>query len=270
MPHVVPHDVVDFINRSVPPDINIFVADSNVGPLVTVMELTERIPEHLLQLDTSEFAALIAAMSALKVAVDSFRKLSMRDKQTQNTFALSPIVAFGNLTPLRILRDQLAKCPDQVPAPGTAQLNFIPDLAQRDTLRTDLGTVATALSHDEWKAATILSGSLIEALLLWAIKLHTNDIPNAIAALVGRGDFSRAPDAGNPDAWNLFQYIHVAREMNEIESQTADVVDAVRDFRNLIHPGLSIRSGQSCTRGTAHTAYGGLQLVIEDLSKRHP
>ena len=155
---------------------------------------------------------------------------------------------------------------------GVPALEFVKVVAHREALRVDVSTVEGALANSEWKAATILAGSLIEALLLWAITERAADVPAAISTLVFHGELSKkeAPDATEPENWKLFQFIPVARELNEICERTATIVNEVRDFRNLIHPGLAVRSGQACTRGTAHTAYGAVQLVVEDLAKRHP
>jgi hypothetical protein len=50
-----------------------------------------------------------------------------------------------------------------------------PDLAE--ALRADIATASSALRNGEWKAATVLSGSVIEALLLWALqKTHAPTI----------------------------------------------------------------------------------------------
>jgi hypothetical protein len=258
MPHVVPSDVVGYIDRSVRPDITNRVSDSNVSQLLALLELIEEVPRHLLQLDSSNYAALIAATADLQARVDAYRSMSLRDRMSGTDNVLLPsLSAFGDATALKIIRDQLAQCPDEVPTPTTAALKF--------------STVASSLANNEWKAATILAGSLIEALLLWAIKQRTTDVPAVISALVKSGVFKgkQAPDPGDPDDWKLFQYIPVARELKEIEPRTAKIADEVRDFRNLIHPGLTVRSGQACTRGTAHSAYGALQLVIEDLTKTH-
>jgi hypothetical protein len=272
MPHVVPSDVVGYIDRSVRPDITNRVSDSNVSQLLALLELIEEVPRHLLQLDSSNYAALIAATADLQARVDAYRSMSLRDRMSGTDNVLLPsLSAFGDATALKIIRDQLAQCPDEVPTPTTAALKFIVDPVQREAIRIDLSTVASSLANNEWKAATILAGSLIEALLLWAIKQRTTDVPAVISALVKSGVFKgkQAPDPGDPDDWKLFQYIPVARELKEIEPRTAKIADEVRDFRNLIHPGLTVRSGQACTRGTAHSAYGALQLVIEDLTKTH-
>jgi hypothetical protein len=38
-----------------------------------------------------------------------------------------------------------------------------------------------------------------------------------------------------------------------------------KDFRNLVHPGRAARLNQACNRGTAYSAVGALEHVIEDL-----
>lgn len=73
---------------------------------------------------------------------------------------------------VEIVRSALAKCLDEGPATVASSLVFIKgasDTALRVALQTDLGSVERALSNGEWKAATVVAGSIIEALLLWAI-----------------------------------------------------------------------------------------------------
>ena len=73
------------------------------------------------------------------------------------------------LNPITIIRQALSKCPDENPPASTTELNFISDTDLRTSLRIDIGAVNKALSNCEWKAATVLAGSAIEALLLWCI-----------------------------------------------------------------------------------------------------
>jgi len=41
-----------------------------------------------------------------------------------------------------------------------------------------------------------------------------------------------------------------------------------KDFRNLIHPGKSVRLGQECNKGTALAAAAAIEFVTADLTKR--
>ena len=236
-----------------------------------IVDLAEKIPGRLLRLDSPKYVGFLAALANLRLEIERFQAQVGTDRNFQGGW-LEPMLAFDSLDAISLLRREILACRDEGPGVQTTGLEFISDVSQRETLRVDLGSVETALANNEWKAATILAGSLIEALLLWAVKKRATDVPGAIAALVKRSVFmgKQAPDSSAPDNWNLFQYIRVARELNEIEQRTETIAVEVRDFRNLIHPGLSVRSGQTCTRGTAHAAYGALQLTIEDLAKRRP
>jgi hypothetical protein len=45
----------------------------------------------------------------------------------------------------------------------------------RKNLRLDMSAANRALANSEWKAATVLAGSVVEALLLWAIQRRSSD-----------------------------------------------------------------------------------------------
>jgi hypothetical protein len=148
--------------------------------------------------------------------VSGFRNLTKRDKQTNNTYPISPMAAYDNLNPLAVIKRELAKCPDSVPRSDLPDLPFIKEAQLRDTLRKDLSSAAGALAHDEWKAATVLAGSVTEALLLWSLELKSTDLIPAIASLDASGAFktARKPDATQLDRWDLAQ-IYNRRQVSE-------------------------------------------------------
>ena len=89
---------------------------------------------------------------------------------------LNPISSFGNRSPVQIIRDSMAKCPDEIPIQGTADLPFLHNVALRDALRIEISTVEQALSNREWKAATVLGGAALEGILFWTIKGMHNEL----------------------------------------------------------------------------------------------
>jgi hypothetical protein len=100
-----------------------------------------------------------------------------------------------------------------------------------------LETTRSALLHGEWKAATVIAGSIVEALLLWAIKQRNDsDIKAAVSKGAKKGLWAKAPSSDSVD-WNLHQYIEIAAELHLVEAETADQARLAKDFRNLIHPG---------------------------------
>src|SRR5207245_9434600 len=86
----------------------------------------------------------------------------------------NPSIAFTTphgleLHPLTTIRRALEQCPDEPLAVGAGRLMFVTDADLRDVLARDIGAVDRALANGEWKAATVLAGSLVEALLLWKV-----------------------------------------------------------------------------------------------------
>lgn len=51
-----------------------------------------------------------------------------------------------------------------------------------------------------------------------------------------------------------------------ITGDTATLLQLVKDFRNLIHPGRSERLAKKCDRSTALTALAGIVAVVNELS----
>jgi hypothetical protein len=125
-------------------------------------------------------------------------------------------------------------------------------------------TVQRALSNGEWKAATVLAGSLIEALLLWKLQRDEANARMKAQNLYSSGQFDKKP-ADDLDKWNLHEYIIVSLELGLITDETAKQSKLAKNFRNLIHPGRAKRDGLLCDQGTALSAAAGVYHVIRDL-----
>lgn len=144
---------------------------------------------------------------------------------------------------------------------------FIADSELRTNLQSDIGAINRALSNGEWKAATVLAGSAIEALLLWALQQRpTADVQTAVTALKGAGVLSGRQGAGPLEEWHLHEYIGVAENLGIIKEETATQSRLAKDFRNLIHPGGAQRLKQKCDRATALSAVAGVEHVVRNLT----
>jgi hypothetical protein len=168
--------------------------------------------------------------------------------------------------PVTLLYFLLSKCPDEAPASATTGLDFLKDELQRRDLRTDKSDSDRALSNGEWKAATVLSGSLVEALLLWAVQQKQANIASTLAAIRSRG---AALPRGNRavEDWSLHEYIEVSAELEIIDTKTAQQCRLAKGFRNLIHPGAEQRRSEKCRRPEALAAAAAVEHVIRDLSR---
>ena len=164
------------------------------------------------------------------------------------------------LSPVTLIREALSKCPDEFPSHSTSELTFIEDSELKQRLRLDIGSVESAFSNGEWKATTVLAGSVVEALLLWALQQQP---PTNVLAAPTAAKFKLSPSL---ETWYLPQYVEVANELRLIAADTATLCRLAKDFRNLIHPGRAQRLGQACNRGTALSAVAAMEHVVNDLT----
>lgn len=268
MARVVPTQVIQLIDRLFPfaaqpgPQPEVAVGLNFLTQLAAVVRLVDQVPQELITLDADDYSAFVWSIEAIRAAIPLWQARGA-------AYNLSTLRAFDNLSPVTVLRRALALCHDQFPSPETSELNFIQDLEFRQSLRIDISSTNRALSNSEWKAATVLAGSVVEALLLWALQQRQADIPTAIAALSQKG--APIADAGKSlEFWHLPSYIEVAAELKVIKADTATQARLAKDYRNLIHPGRAARLGQACNRGTALSAVAAVELVVGDLAPKTP
>src|SRR6267378_2722456 len=234
MPRVVPSQVVNFIGPNPLPLIRPGVVTMNTldsAVLSGVLVLVDQIPDELITMDSDTYQLLIFAKEKIKDI------LATRDANRIAGQPLPRLEFTASESPLAIIRDALAKCPDESPAPATSELKFIADTDLRTNLRNDIGAVTRALSNGEWKAATVLAGSAIAALLLWSLSQRPlAEITKATIALTKSGELTRLPDP-KLERWDLHEYTEVAANLGIIKSDTTTETRLAREFRNLIHPG---------------------------------
>ena len=160
-----------------------------------------------------------------------------------------------------MIRSVLAKCHDENRPKVHAELKFIADADLRESIRLDIAAAERALQHSEWKAATVLAGAAIEALLHWRLsQMQTSRLESA----------PRSPRRGRKvsdlDEWVLNDMILVAEDLAVLSKHAATAALLAKDYRNLIHPGRAARLSQRCTRATAFSALGAMHATIEALS----
>jgi hypothetical protein len=266
VPRVVPSDVVKAIDRMFPdmaqkPDAFPQMSFDQLPWLAALAELVEAVPPELIVLEPAQNAALTASVACIKAMGGVFQS-----NKAPVTLALR--LRGYDENPVFLIRAAMTACPDQAPSPQTVPLAFINDAALRESIRQDMSGAHRDLAQGEWKGATVLAGSAIEALLLWALQAreaqHPGDLAAAGAALVGHG-LTAQPHA-NPERWVLHEYGAVASHLNIIRPDTAELVRLAKDFRNLIHPGRAARLGQACDHSTALTALAAVHAVARDLT----
>ena len=233
-PRVVPTEVVRVIDRYFPqPWVQANegncaqIGNQHTGAIAAIIGLIDRVPENLITLTAEAYADFIAAVETIRVWPPVWQA-----RGAGHTFGGEPI---------RTIRRALANCPDEFPSPAVHELTFLHDPELRDELRLDIDRAERALANGEWKAATVLAGSVVEALLLWKLStLNAADVTATGAALRAAGTVSVR--VGSPlNEWTLPDYIEVAAVVPAnrplVVTDTAALLRVVKNYRNLIHPG---------------------------------
>jgi len=222
-----------------------------------VQQIVQQIPNELLVLESARYGEFVASIAVIQDA--------LRMWQVQRNTVLTEVPGLSPHHPVALVRSALALCPDEVPSNETAELSFVADRELRESLRIDISAVNNALSNGEWKAATVLAGSVIEALLLWALHLEdATKVTRTANSLVGNV-LQQKPNS-DLERWNLHEYIEVSAALDIISPDTAAQARLAKDFRNLIHPGRAARLGQTCNRGTAVSAVAAVEHAVQDLT----
>jgi hypothetical protein len=263
MPRIVPSQVVDYIAGLPLRESNgiVRMGDAGRAGLSATLDLLTQIPDELLTMDRAAYASFVHAKAQIEDIIATW---------TANQTAGHSLITFQfgvSQNPLATISRALTNCPDESPAPSTSELSFISDTDLRTSLRNDMGAINRALSNGEWKAATVLAGSGIEALLLWALQRRPPvDVTTAIAGLRTSGILTRQPNS-DLESWDLHEYTEVAANLGVITDDTAAQTRLARRFRNFIHPGRAQRLAQKCDRATALSAVAGVEHVVRDLSR---
>jgi hypothetical protein len=248
MTKVVPSQIVSFIDQVYPtakgtPDMYVFSRDSAV--LRAIIDLANDLPVELLTISGNESVNYVFGLKSMQEAIERW-SLRGGDESPRS---------FGKKSPVFLVREALLKCPDQNPPLHTTGLTFIADRQLADSIRLDVQSATEALHRNDFKGATVLSGSAMEALLLW--KITDVGIAAPIAGM-------RKGVKSSPEEWTLEDYITVAESQQLIKPDTAKQARLAQNFRNLIHPGRAARLAQKCDRGTALGALAAVHLIVAD------
>lgn len=271
MLRVLPREAAEVIAATFPwaaaehPEVAALRLDSVIS-LGAVVAVLDGIPEELLPLGQQRIR-LALAIGAMRAAQQRWAS----GGHEGHSPILAALAALGN-HPLVEAYRVLRALPDEAPAATELALPFIADADIRRSIRTDMSNADRAVATGEWKAATVLAGSVVEALLLWAV---TEAGESAVAGAASTwkstspSDYSKSVESKSPEEWFLREYIEIAFYLGEISDATRKAVRVTGEYRNLIHPGRVLRLGTEASHGTALMATGAMREVADELERRH-
>lgn len=247
-----PSEIRNFIERFFP-DRNQGVPVEWAGLLSAVADMVDDLDPTMLPTDSNMRAELIAAVNLIRFKVISWSSMGggARNPDRLPGFKETPIGTIYRI---------LEHCSDTVVPKDIPGLEFIDDNEYRQQLCRDLAEVESSINRGQWKAATVLGGALIEALLLE--KLVSEPYTTTPHYKKKKKD---------PNDWNLFDCLRIATEVTDplITKDTYTLAKLAKDYRNFIHPGKAKKEGKNCTAGFAHSVKGALIRVIENLEERY-
>ncbi len=167
------------------------------------------------------------------------------------------------------LLDILQRCPDRAIPTGTEAFGVVKAKSYRRLLLEDLNEVEVALGSGSWKSATVMAGSLIEALLFYRLDVERSAAnPSRVTAFMKFRIIDRQTKLPKDlEKLALAELALFSSKLNIISKEERARIDQIGDFRNLVHPGKSHRLKERCDRATAYLAYSALLMLDRNLRK---
>jgi hypothetical protein len=215
------------------------VGEDEFFSLVVILEMIERLPEHLIILSGLNLFVYRRSLASIRLVTSSYHKES----------SLLTIFPIGDLSPLYILLHALSECPDSMPPGGTSDLPFFRDMDLRNAIRLDMSEVEQALSYRQWKAATILGGAVLDSIIYWALSGLQKS-------------FSGKP-LNERMLGDLIQLAHTEKLLSD---HGRNLAKEAKDARNLIHAGVGDRERRECDKASSHAVIAAIETAVKDVS----
>ena len=184
-------------------------SSGNARALRGITNLVREIPPELIVLPEDVYADMVLAVGAIQNQLDTW--INRGD---------SLLTSVKGQDPVGLISRALAQCPDEYPpSPTTTEPMFITDDVLRNSIRGDIGAAERAFVNFEWKAATVLAGAAIEALLHWHLDQPpptAADINRSVTTLLAIRVFQGKPQRSR-DYWNLHHFIEVSGDLKIID-----------------------------------------------------
>lgn len=125
--------------------------------------------------------------------------------------------------------------------------DFVVDRDMRLSLDSDSKELEVALCNSAWKAVHILAGSIVEAILIDHL-------------------LSISYKAKDPLKMTLDEAITACKAEGILSDKTAELSTIIRRFRNLIHPGRSVRLADVPDVHSANVAQSLVSMIVNEIA----
>lgn len=140
------------------------------------------------------------------------------------------------------------------------KLLSIQDEEMKNVISRDLKECAIAVVSGQDKSATIMCGSIIEALLMLKIK-QQNVVKYDISEISKSKHASKYPlvDMG------LNELLFVAEKLKVIDKNSYHLGHYVRNYRNVVHPSKEVRMNEEVNHDNVLTMWAVLRRLVEEI-----
>ena len=138
MGRVVPSQIVALIedNFSEIKSATTSVGHGSVAVLMAIVRLIDELPAELLTISGKDYSNLVCGAESIRNSVSFWQRKGVGEIGN---------AGIAGKNTLLVIREALAKCPDQAPSQGTAELIFVSDADLRDSIRLDISTATSAI-----------------------------------------------------------------------------------------------------------------------------
>lgn len=140
---------------------------------------------------------------------------------------------------------------------GTVAFDFINEADVQIILDEYYNQARKALANQSYLGAVVGCGAVAEGVLTWALKRNESITINAHKA--------RKHKQKPIESWPLEVLIDVARELNLLTDEVKQVCDAIRDYRNLVHPYRWVQGSPRFDEALALSAFRAITRIVQSL-----
>lgn len=134
---------------------------------------------------------------------------------------------------------------------------FVSNGALRDLLKRDFLEAQRIYVARSWKSVLILTGGILEALLLDIAQKNSATVLATQAAKGKKSDLL---------TWDLGSLIATCVEAQLVSPYVNAVSEPTRQYRNLVHPGNELRTGLKYEEEDARIAIASIELIHREAS----
>jgi hypothetical protein len=145
---------------------------------------------------------------------------------------------------------------DNTPVTSRKDFPFVKDPAIRSIVERDFLEIQRAYVSGCWKSVIILAGGVIEAILLDQLQQHVSPAMKS----------QKAPKGKEISDWGFVHLILVSVDLKLVQPGLDKLSHSIREYRDLVHPAVEVRSSLQVNREEATIAIEILIMLHRELS----